>query len=477
LTLNPRVKIDVQENITLTTPGGPAIIALMGTAQWGALNELKTFSSFSQLLSYYKEDKSGLTLIKGADLAYNNGAVTIKAIRVADGDEAKASIALDGDSGSAVGVLTFSGLYEGTYGNNILVTVTDQGTGRIVEITDGISTEEYTNDNDANGYATNAAIAAAINAGSSLVSVEVKSGSETIELVDAAANQALTGGDDGEDSLADSAFTTAFDSYLDNVLWDLMIIPGDDALQGSDAFQTTMLGKVNTRATSSKKYGMYITGVKKDETISTISARTMSGERGVLCAPNIKYTPRYTGASEAVFNGTYLACALAGKIASADVEISPTRKVLTVSGLSVDSTTGKEYYNNGEIEQLLTTRIVPVSDIEGSLKVARGVTRYSDKTSIYFEINIVRIIDYIKASTQVKLDPFLGDPNLDRVRGIMATAVDAILQQAQLDEVVAAYEPTEVVEGVSPDTVNVNMTIQPTFAVNFINVTLTVSRL
>jgi hypothetical protein len=111
------------------------------------------------------------------------------------------------------------------------------------------------------------------------------------------------------------------------------------------------------------------------------------------------------------------------------------------------------------------------------VKVARGVTRIADTNSIFFEANIVRIVDFIKAQVQVKLDPFLGQGNLERVRNVMGTEVDSILQAARLEEVIANYLPTEVNVGASPDTVNVSMTIQPTFAINFINVVLAVSRL
>jgi hypothetical protein len=175
-------------------------------------------------------------------------------------------------------------------------------------------------------------------------------------------------------------------------------------------------------------------------------------------------------------NGSFVACALAGVIAANDVEVSATRKVLAVSPI-VSTTSGKQYYNNSEIEQILQKRIVPVSLIEGAVKAARGVTRIADTTSPYFEANIVRIVDYIKAQTQLLLDPFLGQSNLERVQRTMATQVDGLLSQAQLDEVIVNYLPTEVTAGISPDTVNVSMTIQPTFAVNFINVNLAVSQL
>lgn len=470
MVLLPRVKISTQENVTLTQPGGPAVIALMGTAQWGEVGKVHTFTSYANLLDYYKADASVLTLVKGADIAYNNGAYVIKAIRVAASAKAKSTKAFNG-AGPTVGVLTFNGLFEGSYGDNILVTILAKGTGRTVSITDGVNTESYTNNNGANGYATNQDIADAINGNSALVSVVVLTGSETTNLVDAVTQTALTGGNNGS-TTSFTDFTTAFDDVLSLEDWDILVIPGED----SDANHATMVGKVVGRASSEKKYGIFFSGVTANEDIATQKARTTQSERFVLCSPSIKYLPTYQS-DEITLNGSYLACALAGQVAQRDVEEAITRKNVSVSGLLVSSSTGKEYYNNGEMEELLGAGIVPVSLITGGLKIARGVTRTSDQSSVFFELNVQRIVDFVKTQTQEKLDGFLGDPNLKRVRDVMAREVDGILQQDMLDEVIANYEPTEVTEAVSPDTVNVSMTIQPTFAINFINVTLAISRL
>jgi len=264
--------------------------------------------------------------------------------------------------------------------------------------------------------------------------------------------------------------------FLDNEDWDVLTTPGDDAVTAVDSFASTMVGKVNTRETTNKKFGVIILGSILDETISTLSARTSGGKRLTIVAPSIKYSPRFAPETTISLNGTFLASAYAGVVVSKDVEISPTRKFISVEELLVDTASGKKFYNNGEIEDLLQAKIVPVSNIEGQVKIARGITRVASVDDIEFELNIVRIIDFIKKQTQIKLDGFLGDPNLERVRDVMAAEVNGILSQAQLDEVISAFLPTEVSVGVSPDTVNVSMTIQPTFAVNFINVVLAVSR-
>lgn len=472
MALLPRVDIQTQEEITLTQPGGPAVIAMMGTAQWGAINEVRTFSSFATLLDHYKADASGITLVRGSDVAYSNGAFTVRALRIGHTGYASSSEGFDGNTGGEADVLTFDGIYPGEYGDNILVTVLTKGTGRTVTVTDGISTEYYTNNNDANGYATNQAIADAINGNSALVDVAVKGGSETSNLVDAITATALTGGNNGTSGLVFSDFTTAFDSYLNLEDFDILCIPGESA----DADHSTMVGKVDTRADNEKKYSMYFTGVIEDETIATQKARTASGERLVLCSPSMTYLPSYQ-TPEITLDGSYLACAVAGQVASQDVEVAVTRKTISVRDLIVDSATSKKYYNNGEMEELLGASILPCSLINGELKVARGITKIGDTSSVFYEINIQRIVDFVKNQVNVNLDGFLGEGNLARVRSRMGRVVDGFLQQDVLDEVIVTYDPTEVAETASPDVVLVNMQIQPTFAINFINVTLAISRL
>lgn len=478
--LRPRVRIDVREALTLQGQAGPGIVAIIGTARWGALNTVTTVTSLSQALDIFKDDKTGTTstisLIKGLELLYRDGAGTVKVVRIADGDEVKSTKAFDGNSGGEVGVLTFSALYEGTYGDIIGVTITANANtpaNRDIEITDGQTLEVF--NNNGAGYATNQAIADAINGNSTLATVAVKAGSETANIVDAITQTFLTGGDDGEDSLVAADYTDAFDNQLNSEDFDILVIPGGDALEASDSFHSTMVGKLNTRSTTEDKFAIFVTGIAKDETVATAQARTASGNRLSIVAPNVKYTHRIDN-SEIILNGTYLACSYAGCMAGRLVHISPTHKVLNVEGLSINETAGTEYYNNGDQETLLNSRIVPVSLIVGSIMPARGVTRDTDTTSAFFEVNIVRIVDYVKAQVLQTLNPFVGDPNLERIRTIMSKEIDGILEQDKLDEIIAGFLPTEVNEGSSCDTVLVNMTIQPTFAINFINVSLTLTR-
>ena len=461
MVFRPRLSVVTQENVTLSPAAGNLVLAFLGTAKWGPINTVQEFSSFSQFFEVFKEDATGLTLTRGVDIAYNNGASDIKVVRIVSGSEAKSTLnLLDG----ATPAIQVDALYHGTYGDNIGVTVLANGANFDLQVTDGTRLEVF--DNNGAGYSTNAAMIADVNATSQLVRLtQLDPG-----LVDAASQAFLTGGDDGVTGLIDSDYTTALDAQLNSEEFDILLCPGKTV----DAFHTTMVGKLNTRASTEDRFAVFISGVAVDETIATIKARTTSGFRGTILAPSMKYTRRDTGLEE-VQDGSYLACAYAGGMASRNVSSSPTRKAMSIAGLQVDSATGKDFYNNSEQESLLSARVVPVTKIGGVLAPSRGITRNADQDSLFWEQNIVMVVDFLQKQIFLELSSFIGENNDAERRKAIGRVVDNILEGAQRDDTIEAYQPTEVVEGASPDTILVNMIVAPLVATNFINVTLSLT--
>lgn len=467
MVLRPNISINVRSNLALIEAAGPGVIAILGTAQWGPLDEVRVVTSLNEALNIYADDSTSdtnLTLIKGLDLLYRTGAGQVKCLRVANGSESTSGIML---LSGATSVIQLSSYYEGAYGNNISVTVTTNGSNRDLTITDGISVESYTN--AGNGYDTNSSIVSVINANSALVTATVIN---STFLVDALTSTNLSGGANGSSSLSSSNYTTAYDTYLQTEEFDIIVVPGTTA----DAFQSTMLSKMNSRESNDNKFTIFISGIGLNETIATATTRTATGRRLSLVAPSVVYTNRISGEQETL-DGSFLACAYAGLVATGYPAISPTHKPLAVEGVFVDTTTSKKYYNNGEQEQLLETRIVPITLIGGSIMPSRAVTRNGSTTEVYYEQNIVTIIDYIKTQVYNALIPFIGDPNIQRIRNVMAKNLDGILQQDKLDEIIEDYQSTVVNVGTSPDTVEVQLTIQPSFAINFIKVNMVIDNI
>lgn len=466
-TLRPQILTSENVLTSFVSPAGDRIAAMIGTATWGAVNTVSTISNLSEFVGYFGDDKTGtgVTGIKGADLFFRNGG-TLKFVRIEDGDAAKSDyMALI----TATQAINFEAKYKGTYGNNIAITVTANATtsgNRDIEITDGRILEIF--NNNGAGYATNSAIETAL-ATSTLVTATVETGQEAT-IIDAFTKTYLTGGDDGEDSLATADYTDAIDNVLYTEDFNFLLIPG----LTDNAVHATIVGKLNTRATSEKKYSRYLTGIAKDETVVTAVARTSTGKRITVVAPNVQYTHRVDD-TVGIYDGSYLACAHAGNLCQLGIENSATHKTVTVEGLSVLESSGKEYYTKAEQEQLLQGRILPFSLIGNSIQASRAVTREATTTSVFYDEVVVDIVDYVRDAVETYTETTIGLPNTDDRRAIWAGRIDAILATAQREEIIQEFQPSVLIEGASPDTYEATVSVKPSYAVNFVQLTININ--
>jgi len=464
--IRPQIIKTVNVLSSLVSPASQRIAAMIGTSSWGPINTATSLESLSDFVSIFgDETAAGVTGIKGAELFFNNGRNLIFT-RVEDGTADYADYMC---LNTATQVIQLKGKYKGTYGNNvsILVEAIDT-TKRGITISDGKMTE-IINNNGA-GYATNDDIATAINASSSLITAEVQSGQGTTNLLDAFTITYLTGGADGATSIDSADYTTALDNVLATVDFNFLIIPGTT----DNTIQKAILAKMDLREIQNKKYSRYLTGVAVDETIATSIARDSSGKRISILSPSITYINRYTN-STVNLDGSYLACAYAGKLCSLDIELSGTNKSININSLIVNSATGKTSYTNLEQQQLLNGKIIPVSNINGYPTIIRGITRYSDDTSPFIEENIVDITDYIISELETYLDSTKGQPNTEVNRDLFGAKCDSILQSAKNQNIIENFVETEVTKSASPDSYNVTVGIVPSYSVNVIYFTLNVS--
>lgn len=462
--LRPQVITTISVNTSLVAPAGSRSALMIGTAIWGPQNVVTAVSDINQFISTFGGDKAGtgITGVKGADLFFNNGG-TLKFLRLADGTAAYATKNL---LNGVTNVITITAKYKGTYGNNIVVTTTDVSGAREVTVTDGTNTEFYTNGGV--GYTTNNAIVSAINATSQLVTASVQSGQGTINLADAQSIQLISGAD-GETGLTITDYTTAFDTYLLNEDYNFLLLPG----YTTDSGLNTLATRLSNRAAVENKFSRFISGVAQYETIATMKARTSSNKRLTLVAPSVGYTSRVDG-SAMILDGSYLACAYAGKLCTLDIENSITHEPITVDNLYVDAT-GKKYYTKTEQESVLGAGVAPISIVGTSTAVIRGITRNGSSTSIFFDDYIVDIIDYVQAELQDYLDTVIGQPKKAIDMRVYEGRCDAILQTMQNQGIIESYQNTVIVEGVSPDTIAVAVSIKPTYNTNFVNLTISVN--
>lgn len=179
----------------------------------------------------------------------------------------------------------------------------------------------------------------------------------------------------------------------------------------------------------------------------------------VLVAPGLAYPDGTT------LPAAYTAAAVAGLIASVSVQTSLTNKPLTVPGLALE-------FNRGQQEQLIRRNVLAIVRKDG-YRVLKGITTAGEGTP-FAAIPTRRIVDYAKYGVRSASNPYIGRLNNARVRAALKSTLDAFLTRMVEDEALTKYElevsATRAQEIAGE--VSVVMTIQPTFSIDFIKVTM-----
>lgn len=463
--LRPRVIRNIDFIGSLFAPAGVGIAAMIGTAKWGELDTVTRVSNLQQFTNTFGGEKStdGLTGIKAADVFFANGGV-LKFVRIADGNEAKATYTLQNSNED---LIDLTALYNGTLGNDISIEVTENDSNRNVYIRYDNVTESFTNAGV--GYSTADDIIDAINDNSDFVVASLSDGASGDDLPDALSPTNMTGGDDGDSSLADSDYIDAINNLLWDEEYDYLLIPG----KTDDSFQNNVSSLMSNRETQNNMYSSYISGVDAEESISSIADRTSSGYRIRLVAPGIKYINLHDG-SEQILDGSYLACAVAGRLCTLDTERSGTRQQVAVNDLIIDDSSNKKYYSKDEQSQLLETNVIPVALTNNSIRIIRDITRNSDKTSPLFEGVIVEISDFVSNELEEYLEGKLGKPNTSDNRKTYESDIDSRFETWKRQGIIENYSESSVEEGGSPDTIIANVSFKPAYATNFVQLNIVV---
>lgn len=253
------------------------ILGIVGTAQWGPVNAPQVISGITdQVATFGNIQPRKYDLGTAVWAATLNGANNIRAVRVTDGTDTAASVAI-GTNG-----LTLTGKYTGTLGNSIqyaLAAGTQAGTWKLTIALPGLTPEVF--DNLAAGKTANAiwvAIAAAVNSGAGPLRgpsqfVIATAGASTTAPV--AGSGTLSGGTDGAATITGSTLLGL----------DTSPRKGMYALRGSGA-AVAMLADVDDSTTWSAQnvYGLsegtyMVTTSPAGDTLSTFA--TSVGTAGV----------------------------------------------------------------------------------------------------------------------------------------------------------------------------------------------------
>lgn len=163
-------------------------------------------------------------------------------------------------------------------------------------------------------------------------------------------------------------------------------------------------------------------------------------------------------------SGTYSAAALAGLLSTLAPQASPTNKVLP------GVTKLRQRFSYSDTVDLLGGRICVLEERQG-VRVVRGLTT---EDGGFRQITTRRITDFAKAGIRQVSNPFIGRLNNQRVRKALQGAIDGFLTTMVQDEALITYQ-LEVTASRQDEIAGrclVNVTLQPTFSIDFVAVTM-----
>jgi len=456
----PGVYIEVRPE-ALIVPGPVSVgnIGMVGTARQGPVGKVTILGSYAEAREIFGTydplgSTNALTLVRALEVAYNNGASTVFAVRAAS-SSVKAAVPNVG------GNATFFSLEakdQGTSGNDAKITIVDfPPTDAKVTLTRGDVTEEYT-------VPTGTELVKQINENSVIATAKVGSipGSKPVAL----AETGFAGGDDGA-TAADTDYATGFEALL-NEDAHIMVAAGlDDTVIGDE-----LLAHVENASTDKIKHDrIAVIGSRArggNETASAfvqaVSSPKVTGGRIIFVTPGIKATDAAaTPPKEVSLPGSYAAAAIAGMLSARDPHISLTNKAVAAAGLEIR-------FTPSQLEQLVKKHVLALEQRNG-LRVVKGITT---DDGAFQQITTRRIVDYAKFGVRSAAGPYIGLLNNDRVRKAMKGSINGFLASMVDDEMLVSYEldvtasRDEEIRGIA----KVIMTVRPTFSIDYIKVVM-----
>lgn len=206
-----------------------------------------------------------------------------------------------------------------------------------------------------------------------------------------------------------------------------------------------------------------------DTFVDTLVGNTLGSDRVILVAPGILATSSAAedqAVNPIILPGAYTAAVIAGMLAAFAPHISLTNKTVGVAGLEAN-------FSTAQLTELVQNRVAAL-EVSRGIRVLRGQTT---DDGAFREITTRRIVDYAKYGVRAAAGPFIGLLNNDRVRSALRTTINTFLQGMLQDEMLVGYglEVTATREQQIAGIVQVTITLQPVFSINFIKVTMILS--
>ncbi len=205
---------------------------------------------------------------------------------------------------------------------------------------------------------------------------------------------------------------------------------------------------------------------QEDSFFDYLRGQSLSSDRLIFVAPGIKATDAGANPPASVtLPGAYAAAAFAGFLASLSAHISATNKVLPVDGL-------ERNFTSPQLTQLVQHGLLLLEKRQG-FRIVRGITTLPPG-SAFAQITTRRIVDYAKFGVRSAATPYIGLLNNERVRGALKATVNSFLAEMVNDEMLVSYklDVTATRDDERKGVARVTMTLQPTFSIDYIKVTM-----
>jgi hypothetical protein len=442
-------------------------VGVVGTAERGPVDQVVILGSFAEARAVFGEadpwqdgKKGELTLIRALELAFNNGASTVYAVRAAGGArEAGYNVRKAGTTTTTV--LRVQAKSPGTWGNALRVRVSTSASDaavKVLEVSLGTQRERFTGKNAGE-------LSAAVARESRLVDAVLETGRNADVPEDLAEGTALTGGANGQAAAA-ADYGRGLEA-LENEIVNIVVLAGQYSDDRDAAGMGALLQGHLNRTAGMRRERIGVIGSNGTSDVDTISRHTLASDRLVFVAPGIRASvtdPETRQTTQVDLPGAYTAAAVAGLISSLPVQTSPTNKPLTIGGLAAS-------FNQPKLEKLVQNRVLAVEKREG-YRIVKGITTATNPA--WHQITTRRIVDYALYGVRSACNPYIGKLNNERVRGAMKATIDGFLTRMVQDEALTGYQ-LEVSATRAQEIAGecmVTMTLQPTFSIDFIMVTM-----
>jgi hypothetical protein len=434
-------------------------IGIVGTAARGPVDTVVQLGGAAETLDLFGPPDSfttpaeagvALTLVRALNQVFAGGGSTVYAVRIAGGQTVAASAVVPASTNEA---FRLTARDTGSWGNDIKVTVADNGAAvaprfRLVV--------EYRNQREAFEGNNVSQVRTALDE-ARLVTVSDPPGTAAGGTANLAAGTlSLTGGLSLPN--VNASHVAAGLERLEDQPINIVLVAG----LGASVVGAPLLAHVERTENDGRERIAVLGATSSDPAVVVNDVGGLGDDRTILVAPGIKVSePDNPGLVS--LPPAYTAGLVAGRLGSIAPHISLTNQVLPIGALDVNYTTPVH-------KNLLLNNVLAVRRRFGH-QVVRGITTDS---GAFRQISIRRIVDFAKAGVRLGSNPYIGKLNNARVRAALKATLDGFLSQMVLDEMLVGYQLT--VTATRPQEIAgvaiVTMTLQPTFSIDFIRVTM-----